>query len=50
VQGEEEAIVEIAEGVRIRVLRSTIQSVFGKTEAAPEKEKGEKEKAEEQKK
>ena len=49
VQGEEEAVVEIAEGVRVRVLRSTISSVLGKTEAAPEKEKGEKEKGEKEK-
>lgn len=49
VQGEEEAVVEIAEGVRVRVVRSTIQSVLGKPEAAPEKEKGEKEKGEKEK-
>jgi len=50
VQGDEEAVIEIAEGVRVRVVRSTIQSVVTKTEPAPEKEKGDKEKSEDAKK
>jgi preprotein translocase subunit YajC len=39
VQGEEEVVLEIAEGVRVRVVRSTIQSVLSKTEPVAEKEK-----------
>jgi len=31
----DEAIVEIAEGVRVRVLRSTVTTVLAKTEPAP---------------
>jgi len=37
VQGEEEVVIEIAEGVRVRVVRSTITSVVGKPEAVAEK-------------
>ena len=50
VQNDEEVVLEIAEGVRVRVVRSTITSVLGKPEAAAEKDKGDKEKAEEAKK
>jgi preprotein translocase subunit YajC len=34
VSGDDEAIVEIAEGVRVRVVRSTITTVLAKTEPA----------------
>src|SRR5579883_2433039 len=37
VEGEDEAVVEVAEGVRLRVLRSTIQSVVKRSEPAAEK-------------
>ncbi len=43
VEGDDEAVIEVAEGVRLRVLRSTIQSVVKRTEPAAEK-KGEGEK------
>ena len=36
-QGDDEVVVEIAEGVRVRVLRSTIQTVVTRTEPVPEK-------------
>ncbi len=39
VQGDEEVVVEIAEGVRVRVLRSTITAVLSKTEPAVERDK-----------
>lgn len=35
----DEAVVEITEGVRVRVVRSTIQSVISRTEPAGEKER-----------
>lgn len=38
-QGDEDCVVEIADGVRVRVVRSTIQSVLSRTEPAGEKEK-----------
>ncbi|HLI11450.1 MAG TPA: preprotein translocase subunit YajC [Alphaproteobacteria bacterium] len=39
VQGDDDVIVEIAEGVRVRVVRSTIQSVVSRTEPASAKDK-----------
>ncbi len=38
-QGDEDCVVEIADGVRVRVVRSTIQSVLTKPEPAGEREK-----------
>jgi preprotein translocase subunit YajC len=38
VQGDQEVMVEISEGVRVRVLRSTISSVLAKTEPVPAKD------------
>ena len=38
-QGDEDCVVEIADGVRVRVVRSTIQSVVSRAEPAGEKEK-----------
>ena len=49
VQGEEEVVVELAEGVRVRVVRSTIQSVLTRTEAPGDKDKGEKDKGDKDK-
>ncbi len=40
VVNEAEAMVELAEGVRVRVMRHTIQEVLSKTEAAPGKGDG----------
>lgn len=40
VVNEAEAMVELAEGVRVRVMRHTIQEVLSKTEAAPGKGEG----------
>ncbi|MEO3430290.1 preprotein translocase subunit YajC [Pelagibius sp. CAU 1746] len=40
VVNETEAMVELAEGVRVRVMRHTIQEVLSKTEAAPAKGEG----------
>ncbi|WP_319633605.1 preprotein translocase subunit YajC [Pelagibius marinus] len=40
VVNEAEAMVELAEGVRVRVMRHTIQDVLSKTEAAPGKGDG----------
>ncbi len=40
VVNETEAMVELAEGVRVRVMRHTIQEVLSKTEAAPGKGDG----------
>jgi preprotein translocase subunit YajC len=37
VQGDEEVVVEVADGIRVRVVRSTIQSVLTRPEPAPEK-------------
>lgn len=42
VPGDDEAVIEIAEGVRVRVVRSTIQSVLSRTEPATDKDKGDK--------
>lgn len=39
VQDGDEVVVEIADGVRVRVVRSTIQSVLSKPEPASEREK-----------
>ncbi|GAB4236726.1 MAG: hypothetical protein Tsb0032_41680 [Kiloniellaceae bacterium] len=40
VVNDTEAMVELAEGVRVRVVRHTIQEVLSKTEAAPAKGDG----------
>lgn len=40
VVNEAEAMVELAEGVRVRVMRHTIQEVLSKTEAVPGKGDG----------
>ncbi len=37
VQGDEEVLVDLAEGVRVRVVRSTIASVLTRGDAAPAK-------------
>lgn len=39
VQGDEDVVVEIAEGVKVRVVRGTITAVLSKTEPAAEKDK-----------
>ena len=41
VQGDEDVVVEIAEGIKVRVVRGTIQSVVSRGEPAAEKEKAE---------
>ena len=46
VVSDEEVLVEIAEGLRVRVLRSTITGVTAKTEPVPAKGDKDKEKAE----
>jgi len=40
VQDGDEVVVEVADGVRVRVVRSTIQSVLTRSEPAGEREKG----------
>ena len=50
VQGDDEVVIEVAEGVRVRVVRSTVQSVLTRSEPAGDKDKGDKDKSEEAKK
>jgi len=50
VQGDDEVVIEVAEGVRVRVVRSTVQSVLTRSEPAGDKDKSDKDKSEEAKK